>query len=122
MPRALNVSSARSKWETDCAGEREEGRAIAETESEESTMSIYQRGETWWYRFWFNGEHIRESAKTDSKTLARDAEKARRRELETSFNRIPKRERVPLFLTPQKYGSLARQAWSRGALSGMSNA
>jgi hypothetical protein len=85
-------------------------------------MSIYQRGETWWYRFWFNGEHIRESAKTDSKTLARDAEKARRRELETSFNRIPKRERVPLFLTPQKYGSLARQAWSRGALSGMSNA
>ncbi|HEY9157079.1 site-specific integrase [Candidatus Binatus sp.] len=47
---------------------------------------------------------IRESAKTESKTVARDAERARRRELEKSFNRIPKRERMPLF-------SVAAEQW-----------
>jgi hypothetical protein len=31
------------------------------------------------------------------KTVAKDAERARRRELEQAYNRIPKRERVPLF-------------------------
>ncbi len=60
-------------------------------------MSLYKRGEVWWYKFSFNGQPIRESAKTDSKTVARDAERARRRDLEQAYNRIPKRERVPLF-------------------------
>jgi integrase len=46
---------------------------------------------------WFNGQLIRESSKSDSKTLAKDAERARRRELEQAYNRIPKRERMPLF-------------------------
>ncbi|MBV8478646.1 MAG: hypothetical protein JOZ36_18455, partial [Acidobacteria bacterium] len=60
-------------------------------------MSVYRRGETWWYKFWFNGQLLRESAKSDSKTVARNAERARRRDLEQAYNRIPKRERVPLF-------------------------
>ena len=45
-------------------------------------MSVYRRGETYWYKFWFANKLIRESAKTSSKTLAREAEKKRRRELE----------------------------------------
>ena len=60
-------------------------------------MSVYRRGEVWWYKFTFNGQPIRESAKTSSKTVARSAEHARRRELELGVNKIPKRERVPLF-------------------------
>ncbi|HVB98751.1 MAG TPA: hypothetical protein VNJ12_05385 [Candidatus Dormibacteraeota bacterium] len=60
-------------------------------------MSVYRRGGVCWYKFWFNGQLIRESAKTPSKTVARDAERARRRELENAYNRIPKRERMPLF-------------------------
>jgi len=44
-----------------------------------------------------NGQLLRESSKSDSKTIAKDAERARRRELEQAYNRIPKRERVPLF-------------------------
>jgi integrase len=60
-------------------------------------MSVYKRGGVWWYKFWFNGQLIRESSKSDSKTVASDAEKARRRELEQAYNRIPKRERMPLF-------------------------
>lgn len=39
-----------------------------------------------------------------SKTIARDAERARRRELETAINRIPRRERTPLF-------SIAAREW-----------
>jgi hypothetical protein len=60
-------------------------------------MSLYKRGDVWWYKFWFNGQFIRESSKSDSKTLAKDAERARRRELEKAYNHIPKRERMPLF-------------------------
>lgn len=45
----------------------------------------------------FEGQVIRESANTGSKTLAREAERVRRRELETAINRISKRERMPLF-------------------------
>ena len=60
-------------------------------------MSVYRRGDVWWYKFWFNGQLLRESSKSDSKTLAKDAERARRRELEQAYNRIPKRQRMPLF-------------------------
>ena len=60
-------------------------------------MSVFRRGNTWWYKFTISGQSIRESAKTNSKTVARGAELARRRELEQAYNHIPKRERVPLF-------------------------
>jgi integrase len=51
-------------------------------------MSVYQRGETWWYSFIFAGQRIQETAKTQSKTVAKDAEKRRRRDLELGFNNI----------------------------------
>lgn len=60
-------------------------------------MSTFKRGGVYWYKFNFSGQVIRESARTASKTVARDAERARRRELELAVNRIPKRERMPLF-------------------------
>lgn len=60
-------------------------------------MSLYKRGDVWWYKFWFNGQLIRESSKSGSKTVAKDAERARRREFEQAYNHIPKRERMPLF-------------------------
>ncbi|MHB8384692.1 MAG: tyrosine-type recombinase/integrase, partial [Candidatus Binataceae bacterium] len=60
-------------------------------------MSVYKRGQTYWYKFLFQGQLIRESAKTNSKTVAREAERARRRALELGINRIGKRERTPLF-------------------------
>jgi integrase len=67
-------------------------------------MSVYKRGEAWWFKFRIHGQLIRESAKTSSKTLARDAERVRRRELEEAVNRIPKREKMPLF-------SIAAREW-----------
>jgi len=60
-------------------------------------MSVYKRGQTYWYEFVFNGSRIRESTKTNSKAIAREAERARRRELELGVNRLAKREPMPLF-------------------------
>ena len=62
-------------------------------------MAVFPRGEVYWYEFWFAGQRVRESAKTTSKTLAKDAEKNRRRELEEGFNNIADRrhERIRTF-------------------------
>ena len=59
-------------------------------------MSLFQRGDIWWYEFWFAGRRIRESSKSASKTVAKSAEKNRRRELEEGFNNVSdvRRERV----------------------------
>lgn len=70
-------------------------------------MSVFKRGEVYWYEFSFNGARVRESVKTASKTLAREAERARRRELELSFNKISKRKVSPLF-------SVAAREWVKG--------
>lgn len=54
-------------------------------------MSLYKRGDVWWYKFRFAGRMIRESSKSDSRTVAKDAERIRRREMEESWNQIKKR-------------------------------
>jgi integrase len=58
---------------------------------------LYQRGKQkiWYYRFRFGGRIVHESAKTQSKTLARDAERQRRRELENSWNHVEGRRELP---------------------------
>ena len=60
---------------------------------------LYQRGKerTWWYRFRFGGRIVHESARTQSKTVAREAEKQRRRQLEESWNQITRRALPPAF-------------------------
>jgi integrase len=60
-------------------------------------MSLYKRGDVWWYKFRFSGRTIRESSKSASKTLAKDAERSRRRELEESYNQIKRRALPPTF-------------------------
>ena len=51
-------------------------------------MAVFKRGEVWWYKFYFAGRLFRESSKSTSKTVAKDAEKQRRRELEAGFHNI----------------------------------
>jgi integrase len=60
-------------------------------------VSAYKRGDVWWYKFRFAGQMIRESSKSDSKTVAKDAERSRRRELEESYNQIKRRTLPPTF-------------------------
>jgi hypothetical protein len=80
-------------------------------------MGVYKRGGVYWFKFRFEGQVIRESAKTASKTVAKEAEKARRRQLEMSINGIIKRERLPLF-------SVAAKEWfeSKIALTSLGRA
>ncbi len=51
-------------------------------------MSLFKRGDTWWYEFLFARRRVRESAKTKSKTVAKQAEQKRRRQLEDGFNGV----------------------------------
>jgi integrase len=60
-------------------------------------MSTYKRGTIWWYRFKFSGQTIRETSKSTSRTLARDAERCRRRELEEGYNGISRPKRIHIF-------------------------
>ena len=52
---------------------------------------LYRRGDVWWYKFQFAGRVFRESAKTASKTLARQAERKRHQGLEEAIHGIKKR-------------------------------
>jgi hypothetical protein len=62
-------------------------------------MSVYRPAgsKIWWYEFQFANQRIRESTKTRSKTLAVDAERNRRRELERAYNGVKKRASAKLF-------------------------
>jgi integrase len=51
-------------------------------------MALFKRGGMWWYKFYFAGQQIRESSKSTSKTVAKNAEQQRRRELEAGFHNI----------------------------------
>jgi integrase len=52
---------------------------------------LYRRGQVWWYKFRFAGRVFRESTKTVSKTLARQAERKRHQKLEEAIHGIRKR-------------------------------
>jgi integrase len=69
-------------------------------------MSIFKRGEKWWYEFSFQGQRIRESAHTTSKTAAVLIERERRRSLELSAGGV--RRQKPLLF------SVAAKAWLVG--------
>jgi integrase len=56
-------------------------------------MAIYKRGGVWWYSFVFAGKRVQESAKTSRKTIAAEAEKNRRLELERTLAGLPAQKR-----------------------------
>ena len=51
-------------------------------------MGLFKRDNVWWYEFLFARRRVRESARTTSKTVAKQAEQNRRRELERGFNGV----------------------------------
>lgn len=65
-------------------------------------MSVYRRGKTYWYKFRFGNRLIRTSAKTNSKTVAKEAEKKHRRDLEIGYNNISEDNRGRRVLTLTK--------------------
>lgn len=57
-------------------------------------MAVFKRGNTWWYEFIFAGRRVRESAKTSRKTIATEAERNRRLELEKTLSGMPVEKRA----------------------------
>ena len=57
----------------------------------------YPGRKMWWYEFRFARQIVRESARTRSKSVARKAEQARRRELEEGYHGIKRRAEPRLF-------------------------
>lgn len=57
----------------------------------------YPHSKSWYYDFQFDGIRYRQSTKTRSKTLALEAERARRRQLEEGFNSVNRRQRPKMF-------------------------
>jgi integrase len=60
-------------------------------------VSLYKRGNIWWFKFRFGGQMIRESSNSESKTVGKEAERARHRQLEESYNQIKRRTLPPTF-------------------------
>src|SRR5260370_39142728 len=93
-------------------GESAKAKAVG-AEKGRRKVSLYKRGDVWWYKFRFAGQMIREASKSESKTLAKDAERARRRELEESFNRISRPRTAQLL-------SAAAEAWLQTKIAHLS--
>jgi integrase len=60
-------------------------------------MSIFKRGNVYWYHFLFNGQHIQESSKQKNAKVARDIESAHRTAL--AKGEVGIRDRKPLSLS-----------------------
>ena len=52
-------------------------------------MALYKRGGVWWYSFVYAGKRVQESSRTARKTIAAEAEKRRRLELERAHAGLP---------------------------------
>ena len=57
-------------------------------------MSIYKRGDVYWYKFMWNGQLIRESTKQGNDKVARQMEAAHRTSLAKGEVGIRERKRV----------------------------
>jgi integrase len=81
-------------------------------------MSIFKRGERWWYEFEFHGQRIRESTGSESRTLAVKAERQRRRELEESANGVRAARRPVLFpVAAREWMAVNRARWSKSNIA-----
>jgi hypothetical protein len=60
-------------------------------------MSIFKRGNVYWYHFLFNGEHVQKSTKQGNPRTARQMEAAYRAALAESEVGLTERKVVPQF-------------------------
>jgi hypothetical protein len=74
---------------------------------------LYRRGGVWWYKFRFAGKLFRESAKTSSKALARQAERKRHQDLEQAVHGIRKRTAPVTFsVAADDWMKLKKPTWA----------
>jgi integrase len=65
-------------------------------------MSIFKRGNVYWYHFLFNGEHIQKSTKQGNPRTARQIEAAYKTALAKGEVGITERKKIPTFKTAMK--------------------
>ncbi len=76
-------------------------------------MSLYKRGNVWWYRFEFQGSPIRESTGLTNKEAARAAEGVRHTALRQSRAGVIPKFRVPLFSrAADEYLKIKKDDWA----------
>lgn len=76
-------------------------------------MSVFKRGNVWWYEFTFAGARIRQSSKSPIKDICLRAERKRRDELEHGANHLEKVAKPKLFSGAAKSYLERRQThWS----------
>ena len=74
---------------------------------------LYRRGDMWWYKFRFAGRLFRESAKSASKALARQAERKRHQQLEEAVHGIRKRTAPVTFsVAADDWMKLKKPTWA----------
>ncbi len=56
---------------------------------------LFRRNSIWWYDFSFRNQRVRESTHSRSKTVAREAEQQRRRDLERGIHNITEVQQYP---------------------------
>lgn len=60
-------------------------------------MTVYKRGNVYWYHFFFNGQHVQDSTKQGNKNIARQIEAARRTALAKGEVGIVEPKQIPGF-------------------------
>jgi integrase len=77
-------------------------------------MSVFRRGEVYWYEFEFRGQRVRESTHSTSRTLAVKAERQRRREFEEGTNGLQSSRRPRTFTSASRdWLDTNRARWSK---------
>src|SRR5438874_4347629 len=61
-------------------------------------MSIFKRGHTYWFHFWFDGRHVQRSTKQGNPRVARQIEAAHRTQLAKGEAGFREHKRVPLLV------------------------
>ena len=59
-------------------------------------MSLYRRGDEWWYHFWYEGKHVQGRTRTTNKQQARGIESIRRADL-VQGKSVPPQKTGPIF-------------------------
>src|ERR1700733_5826571 len=70
---------------------------VQDLRKREKQMSIFKRGNVYWYHFLFNGEHIQKSTKQGNPRKARQMEAAYRTALAMGEVGIEERKAAPMF-------------------------
>src|SRR5688500_13234632 len=77
-------------------------------------MALYKRGNTWWFQFKYRGRRYQESAGTASKTLAREIQRNRRRDVEEAANGIRRQRNLAVLFgaAATDWLALKQPAWA----------